>query len=542
MLGKIHCADAGKFISALPDQCVDFVMTSPPYWGLRDYGVKGQIGLERHPQDYIDKLVAIFQDLKRVLKPHGSLYLNLGDTYYGGSGGNNFDSDTGSTAGGSRPGKRKIGGAGFGHIARRDKNHNGNWLRPKQLLLIPARVAIAMQEDGWILRNAIVWYKPNGLPSSVKDRLSNKYEHVFHFVKSRRYYYDLDSIRVPQETLKLAGSSGRARNHQIYNPYDGQTGIALGWKGPGGMVAGARAQRRIGALWLLRVDGKNPGDVISARNKTADLSKLRSMRNPPEPDQSGAFHPLGKNPGDIYENKAKDLDFWKEQVLNQYAQIGKTGGKRFSGKNELLDEASAGYRLLWNSGQMRNCMYAIIDSLAIPLELRQKLKNWWHDHSGHFLGPNPGDFWRISTRPFPEAHFAVYPEELCVRPIPCSCPPFVCKACGRPPMPVPRKRSQRSHVNWRLAAAKMNMPIRTVVAHVAGGHTGRRKASHTGQVSVRKSCNCNAGFEPGIVFDPFAGAGTTLLVAKKLGRRWFGCELNPKFVKMVTRRLRETDQ
>jgi len=90
---------------------------------------------------------------------------------------------------------------------------DGRWLQPKQLLLIPARIAFAMQEDGWILRNDIIWYKPNGLPSSVKGRLSNKYEHVFHFVKSRKYYYDLDSIRVPQETLGFSVGTGRSRNH-----------------------------------------------------------------------------------------------------------------------------------------------------------------------------------------------------------------------------------------------------------------------------------------------------------------------------------------
>jgi len=89
-------------------------MTSPPYWGLRGYAVKGQIGLERHPQEYIKELVAVFSDLKRILRRHGSFYLNLGDTYYGGSGRNNFDSDTGSTADGSRPRNRKVGGAAFG--------------------------------------------------------------------------------------------------------------------------------------------------------------------------------------------------------------------------------------------------------------------------------------------------------------------------------------------------------------------------------------------------------------------------------------------
>jgi len=260
----------------------------------------------------------------------------------------------------------------------------------------------------------------------------------------------------------LGVGRGRSRNHQVYNPYDGQAGIALGRKGPGGMVAGARAQRRIGALRLLRVDGKNPADVISARNKTADLSKLRSMRNPPEPDQSGAFHPLGKNPGDLVEAGEETLAFegtstdergglayWIGVVLEEYARLGKGGPKRFSDKHELLAESSACFRALLNSGKARNSVSSIIESLDVSPGLKQQLRNWWHHRSRHLLGPNPGDFWKISTRPFPEAHFVVYPEELCVRPILSSCPRLVCTACGKLAEQVFHKQVVRYAGDWR---------------------------------------------------------------------------------------------
>ena len=532
LLGKVRCADAAEFVGRLPDESIDFVMTSPPYWGLRDYGAEGQIGLEKHPQEYIKKLAAIFHDLKRVLKSHGSFYLNLGDTYCN-TKGSCFN------AGG---GPNSIAQAAYKHLTgyvnpNRMLKPNNRWLQPKQLLMIPARAAVALQEDGWILRNDIIWYKPNGLPSSVKDRLANKYEHVFHFVKSRRYYYDLDSIRVPQETLRLAAGMGRLRNHQVYNPYDSEKGVALGLKSPGGMVEAARAQRRKGALRLLRSDGKNPGDVAEAGHKTTGLGKICSMRNPPEPDEPDAFHPLGKNPGDVHADNKDDLDLWKGIVLDEYAKIGKTGQKRFSGKHELLDEGSGSFRALLNSGQARNSVYSIIESLDVSAGLKQRLRTWWHDHSSHFHGPNPGDFWQISTRPFPEAHFAVYPEELCVRPILSSCPRLVCKGCGKAPVPIMQKQVTGYREGWRAIAEAKGMPVEKVAAHLAGGHTGLNTSSRERRVVGWKKCGCSAPFEPGIVFDPFAGAGTTLLVAEKLGRQWFGCDLNPKFVRMAHRRL-----
>ena len=575
LLGKIHSADAGKFIGKLPDRSIDFVMTSPPYWGLRDYGVKGQIGLEKHPQEYIDKLVSLFSDLRRVLKPHGSLFLNLGDTYC---------SMKGScvNAGG---GKCSIPQPAYRQLARK-KNPNrmlrqdGGWLQPKQLLMIPSRIAIAMQQDGWVLRNDIIWYKPNGLPSSVKDRLTNRYEHVFHFVKSRRYYYDLDAIRIPHKrgTPRAECDFQRMmRGRETFNGKWGKSGTQQAF------IAG-------------HIRGRNPGDVVLSRKKTAQLGKLSSMRNPPEPNEAQAFHPLGKNPGDlveisgqiypegqspeysygsrcgkwsgqqkckvvnsfacwkadkprtinakggnpgdIYTGEQEELDYWKQVLLEQYAQIGRTARRSRSGKYKFIEEYSSVSSATLNSSHMREAIYGMIEGLPTSEVTKQTLKDWWHDHNGHWQGPNPGDFWKISTRPFPEAHFAVYPEDLCVRPIVSSCPPAVCRACGKAPVPVSRQRGARSSADWRERARTMDMPLEDPVAHLAGGHTGLL-TKQSKQYSVSWcSCGCNADFEPGIVFDPFAGTGTTLLVAKKLARQWLGCELNPKYVKIAEARLR----
>lgn len=183
----LYNMDVLKALQQIKPESVDCVITSPPYWGLRDYGIEGQIGLEEHPQQYIDKMVQVFAAVKKVLKPTGSLWLNLGDTYC----------NTGSNPTGGEGNTCQVGNTKKGIQRRAIAVPNGNWLQPKQKMLMPHRTAIALQEDGWILRNDIVWHKPSHMPSSVKDRLTNSFEYVFHFVKQKKYYYDLDAIREP---------------------------------------------------------------------------------------------------------------------------------------------------------------------------------------------------------------------------------------------------------------------------------------------------------------------------------------------------------
>ena len=367
--------DCLKGMEKLENESIDFCMTSPPYWSLRDYGKgtesvwggdknckhewlqniqkpkggkgsksanvgankndfinmrdhnvktklckkcgawKGQIGLEEHPNMFIEHLVEVFRELKRVLKKQGSFYLNLGDTYFG--------SGAGTDKTNQMPSGKHVYKLPYGDCRTRTKrSFISGWLQPKQLMLIPNRIAIALQEDGWLLRNDIIWHKPNAMPSSVKDRLNNTYEHVFHFVKSKKYYYDLSTIREPHKSLETESKR------------------------------------------------KNFNEPVNYNSKY--------------PDGVGAT-------------------------------------QRFNG---------------------------------IPRTERYSEN-----------GKNPGDFWEICTKPFKGAHFAVYPETLCEKPIKSSCPPN------------------------------------------------------------------------GVVLDMFAGAGTTLVVAKKLGRKFIGFELNKKYVRIANKRL-----
>lgn len=316
MAWRVIQGDAREKIWELEPNSVDMVMTSPPYYGLRDYGCKEQIGLEASPEEYIEQLLLVFDGVARALKPTGTCWVNIGDTYYGGGQGH-------------KPSEKSI-YAERGRIPDRpDRNgtrRRDGWKRRKQLLDIPARFSIAMQERGWILRNKIVWYKPNAMPSSARDRFSNCYEFLFFFTLSEQYWFDLDTVRVPHSPATLR-------------------------RGP--------SIRQVGANGSVQYRGEN---TEGRKRKAQDGKPL--------------FNPLGRNPGDV---------------------------------------------------------------------------------------------WTIPTCPFPGAHFAVYPEALCEKPILAGCPPG------------------------------------------------------------------------GTVLDPFAGRGTTLMVAERLGRHSIGIELNPAYVEMI-RRSMETVQ
>lgn len=182
---RLHVGDALTVMAEMPDESVDCVVTSPPYWGMRDYGIAGQYGLEPTVEQYVDRLRAVFAEARRLLAADGTLWLNLGDVY-GGSW-NNYLA-TGSTAPSGREPRRQHRGHHFPPQSTQ---------RPKNLLGVPWRVALALTEDGWTLRNAVVWHKPNPMPESVRDRLATSYELVFLFARSRRYWFDLDAIREP---------------------------------------------------------------------------------------------------------------------------------------------------------------------------------------------------------------------------------------------------------------------------------------------------------------------------------------------------------
>jgi DNA modification methylase len=417
-VNEIHQGDAVESLREMPESSVHMAMCSPPYYGLRDYGVDGQIGLEESLDEYIQQLVEVGDEIRRVLRDDGSWWLNLGDSFAGSWGAQSKDETENNLPQHDHP----------------DKNpaRNGR-LRRKSKMLVPHRVAIALQDAGWVVRSDAVWAKPNPMPHPVKDRLNEHKEMVFHLTPEPDYWFDLDPIR--------------------------------------------------------------------ERHKEVSINRSKREDNRHEHCQRG--HPDGS-----------------DETLNP-------------------------------------------------------------DQFVHPSGKNPGDIFEVTVKPFPDAHFAVYPPELCEKPIKASCPPKVCSGCGTPyertseqvPMwerdlsTIDREQTKRAleiaeeagltdeHFEAARAVGLGNLDgsegnpydrvddetaeLAREAADVLGSYYREALMSETRSTDEwRKMCDCDTDeTEPGIVLDPFTGAGTTLLVAKRLGRRFVGTELNPDYVAMAQKRV-----
>lgn len=245
---KIYCGDCLKLIKDIPDNSIDCVITSPPYWGLRDYKSIEQIGLEQHPSEYIEKIVAFMKEAKRVIKPTGTIFLNLGDSFY---------TKSGSGQGSNFLKRHEILDGNEGNLSKAHSELRGkfksNWLQSKQKLLIPYRIAIKCQDElGLILRNDLHWIKQfvnvktkesygSSVPSSVQDRFNTNSESIFFFVKSKKYYFNLNAIRFPHKISSIKRYS-YSNNQKDETPYSKQLGI--------------HSKNSFNPL------GKNPGDCL----------------------------------------------------------------------------------------------------------------------------------------------------------------------------------------------------------------------------------------------------------------------------------------
>lgn len=197
---RILTGDCRDVLRTLPDDSVHCVVTSPPYFGLRDYGVDGQIGLEATPDAFVAEMVAVFREVRRVLRSDGTLWLNLGDSY---AANRNYQVPDGKW--------RDVGNS-------RGQKAEAYGLKPKDLIGIPWRVAFALQADGWWLRQDIIWSKPNPMPESVTDRCTKAHEYLFMLTKSARYYYDADAIKEPAIYSGLANQDASGfKNPQSFN-------------------------------------------------------------------------------------------------------------------------------------------------------------------------------------------------------------------------------------------------------------------------------------------------------------------------------------
>lgn len=365
-LNKIYEGNCLDVLKTIPDASVDCCVTSPPYWNLRDYNNPEQIGNEDRPEEYVKRIVAVFNEVKRVLKPTGTLWLNLGDSYASGPKKRTAEQAARSTT--------LRGGTTTQEQCLNQKSKIVGDLKAKDLVGIPWMVAFALRSAGWYLRQDIIWHKPNPMPESVTDRCTKSHEYIFLLSKSKKYYFDAAAIATP-----IKDESIRRLAQDIEN----QKGSS---RGPGKTNGTMRAVVKNNVI-----GGKKHKNLKEKGQKVNTFHRTRSDGKEWAPTMAGA--------GAINDGRS--------------GYFGKDG--------ELLVGATA----------------------------------------------NKKSVWTVTTKPFAEAHFATFSEELIID----------CIKAGTPPL--------------------------------------------------------------GVVLDPFMGAGTTGLVARKLQRKFIGIELNLAYIAIAEKRLQK---
>lgn len=423
-----------------------------------------------------------------MLKKEGTLWLNIGDTYWGGKGKSGYplphEEDERY-----RQGKTLQHGYQVpGYMEMRPADGKHDFIQPKCLCMIPERLAWSLIQSGWILRNKNIWHKRNAMPSSVKNRFSNRWEYVYMFSKSNKSVYWTN-----EKTLKLVVKQPLGIN--------GKEGEDWEWRkcpnceGRGKIKEDIECSRCSGS-------GKIKFNFWTAHDYYFDLDGVRDP------------HKYDGRKDTMYKGGPKDVQIGKHERWPN--PEGKNPGDIIADRK-------------WND---------------IPGQVTQSIAR---DHGGWFRkdgtpivdfekGKNPGDFWDINTQPFPEAHFAVFPETLCRKPIKAGCPEQVCKKCGKA-----RERITEKKMKFTSGSGKAGNPPRGKHEHSIQSKSGSYDIRMGPQVSTKTigwtSCNCNAGFEPGIVLDPFAGAGTVGVVAKSLGRRFILIDIKKEYMKMAKKRV-----
>lgn len=357
-MNKIHNVDALTGLRAMADESVHCIVTSPPYFGLRDYNVDGQIGLESTPDEYIRNLVEVFREGRRVLRDDGTLWLNIGDSYAGYHGNSKAADDEAPS---NKPGYiENMRRSTVSSTLQGGKNTQINskrahesittpGLKPKDLIGIPWMLAFALRADGWYLRQDIIWHKPNPMPESVTDRCTKSHEYIFLLSKSGKYYYDQHAIM-----QDVAPSSIQRLSQDVH----GQNGSD-------------------------RVPGKTNGNMkaVIRKDLPEGQKNLGSFRDTQRESWNGRSFDTGKT------GEMKETHGHKRKSGNKSRKPGSARG---------LPEKGVGPDMI--SGNV---------CASVP----------WEE-----LKANKRSVWTVTTKPFKEAHFATFPEKLITDPIKAGCP------------------------------------------------------------------------------------------------------------------------
>ena len=570
-INKILCGDTLTELKKFPDDCIDTIITSPPYWGLRDYGVDGQIGLEKTLEEYLEKLLLITKELKRVLKPTGVMYWNHGDCYGGTGAGQEKSPDSQG---------KQTDGQYLDNIKARELKSKATKKFAKCLMLQNYRLILKLiDQQGWILRNTIIWHKPNHMPSSVKDRFANGFEPVFMLVKSKEKSNDiknwLDNPLSKEDAIWLAtmidteGTIGIARQKTTASPYSFGAYITITntfksyldrakeITGKGYICERKTVPNR--RIWNWRVSNQEAisiiGEVYPYLMEKREQSKVAIALQKTNKHRGC---PKGSKFGDGRE-KMSDKEY--QEKLKLYELIKKLNQREIkeSGLPEPNLNKAGGCEKYWFD----------LDAVRVPhTTIKQESKRHDFDKPVTYTskypkgvgatqrfdsiprsdrystkGKNPGDVWKIPTQPYKNAHFATFPEKLIEPMIMSSCPKEICKKCGEARVRITKKElvNVRKHKLYTGAARESvdkNDPHYMPAAFARTGIQGENKYTTIGWTD----CKCGEGFEAGICLDPFSGAGTVGVVAKRLGRNFIGIELNPKYIKIAEARIKAQSQ
>lgn len=425
---RLYQGDVTDVLAGMPDESVDCVVTSPPYWGLRSYlgddheDKPQELGLEPTPDLYVERIVSAFREVRRVLAPHGTCWLNLGDSYNSAA-----SNDWGGWWKGGQAGIEE--GSPAGRPEKAERRGLAAGLKVKDLVGIPWRVAFALQADGWWLRADIIWSKPNPMPESVTDRPTKAHEYLFLLTKTGKPHYWIHR-------------DGRVASTQPKQEYD-EDGDPL-WRGRAYYFDQEAVREPHKDDWHARASTWRNGDAKQQqRGDTYHPYKdAKPFENPPNP-----------------------------------------------------------------------------------------------------AGRNVRSVWQIATQPYPEAHFATYPEELVRRCVLAGCPVRVCRVCGKPSERIVDERSEylqwKESQGWTKRTTSGGSPEREQFGRVMhGSGTNSATVPQKNETVGWSDCGHN-DWRPGTVLDPFIGSGTTCKVARDHGRHSIGIDLSTDYLDLAARRLQQ---
>jgi DNA modification methylase len=647
---SIYQGDVREVLPTLEAESVNCVITSPPYWGLRDYGtasweggleecdhkqeaprfngpkqtvaqvsghaskaesharthcsgcgavrIDSQLGLERTPEEYISNMVGVFREVKRVLRADGTLWLNMGDSYC----------STDKWGGGSleNTGKHTVrddGGVPSWEATRRRKQPI-NGLKPKDLCGIPWMLAFALRADGWVLRQEIIWEKPNPMPESVTDRCTKAHESIFLFAKAKwvgpepRRFAEISDQDARWLALFLDTEGNICAKKAIASNGTDHFGAQICFASTSKALL-ATAQGIIGAGTALERRGKNaPMFYLQLSNiQAADLlHRLHPFLIVKQRQAALAIHLQeiiatsrterltveGKKRGRMRSQTYTDelLKIWATmKALNHFAnpdlswvpapEIGHWGDcERYYYDAEEIKEKSTSDHEAGNNNHKGTTAYLEGDErhrtkeglVKYAQKRRVKVPGGWDlgdgahgtihregrtsatylDQDGDPVDTrNKRSVWTVATQPFPEAHFATFPEELIKPCILAGCPDRCCKECGAPWERIVEASGGTIGKGWHDHKADATQGQRLLDQDASHGRNGKLPYRRE-TLGFEPSCLCGTTeTRPGVVLDPFFGSGTTGLVARANGCKCIGIELNPEYIKIAAKRLRQ---